>query len=146
MSTPEDVEVLLVEDNPNDVELTLQAAGKVLAPYKVVVTRDGAEAVDYLLGRGAYSARDVRKLPVMVLLDINLPKLNGFEVLKRLREHNKGLDRTLWVVVSTSMEPKDMQAAKTLGAAKYLRKPANKAESAEFARQLDALLRNAAGL
>ena len=134
--------VLLVEDDPDDVELTLKAAGDVLAPYKVVVLRDGAEAVDYLLGRGAYSARDVRNLPEMILLDINLPKLNGFEVLGRLREHNKGLDKTLWVIVSTSTEPRDLKAAEGLGVAKYLHKPANRAESAEFSRQLDCLLKS----
>jgi len=79
-------EILLVEDNPNDVELTLRALQKANLAYRIEVVRDGAEALDFIFATGAYSAREVENSPTLILLDIKLPKVDGLEVLKRIRE------------------------------------------------------------
>jgi two-component system response regulator len=92
--------ILLVEDNPDDEALTLRALNKHNVANGVVVTRDGAEAVDFLFGTGAHAGRDVSELPQIVLLDLKLPKLDGFEVLRRIRADER--TQTLPVVILTS--------------------------------------------
>ena len=115
-------EILLVEDNPDDVELTRIAfiEAKIANPLRVV--RDGVEALDYLFARGAHAARDVADLPSIVLLDLNLPRLDGREVLQAIRADPR--TRALPVVVlTTSNEPFDVEAAYALGVNSYIRKP-----------------------
>jgi two-component system response regulator len=126
--------ILLVEDNPMDEELTVRALKKsnVLSP--IVVVRDGAEALDYLLGRGAH-AESPPALPQVVLLDLKLPKVNGLEVLKALRASSR--TRLLPVVIlSSSNERRDLLDSYELGANSYVRKPVDFAEFLEAARQL----------
>ena len=84
MTQLEDVEILLVEDNPNDVELTLRALQKQNLSNKVFVVKDGAEALDFMFATGAYSQRKIEKRPRVILLDLKLPKVDGIEVLRRI--------------------------------------------------------------
>ncbi len=114
--------ILLVEDNPDDEALTLRAIRKNHIANKVIVVRDGAEALDYLFGRGAYEGRKVTDLPAVVLLDLKLPKLDGLEVLRRLRQDER--TRLVPVVVlTTSNEERDVVESYSLGANSYVRKP-----------------------
>lgn len=127
--------LLLVEDNPRDEELTLRALkkGKILNP--LVVARDGVEALDYLFGKGIYEGRDPRELPQVVLLDLKLPKVDGLEVLRSLREHE--LTRMLPVVVLTSsLEEQDIIRSYGLGANSYVRKPVDFVQFIDAVRQL----------
>jgi two-component system response regulator len=114
--------ILLVEDNPDDEELTRLAFMKAGVAHSLVVVRDGAEALDYLFGTGAHVGRTARDLPHLILLDLKLPKVDGTEVLRRLRQD----DRTRLipvVVLSTSREPRDVADSYLLGANSYARKP-----------------------
>ncbi len=114
--------ILLVEDNPKDEALTLRALKKCNLANEIVVTRDGAEALDYLFATGDYTGRDVGDLPAVVLLDLKLPKIDGLEVLRRIRSNER--TRLLPVVVLTSSdEEKDIIAGYELGANSYVRKP-----------------------
>lgn len=114
--------ILLVEDNPDDELLTLRALQKSNILNEVVVTRDGAEALDYLFASGAYSDHDPNDLPEVVLLDLRLPKIDGLEVLRRLRAHKR--TKLLPVVVlTTSDEESDIIASYNLGANSYIQKP-----------------------
>jgi two-component system response regulator len=114
--------ILLVEDNPDDEALTLHAFGKCRIANEVVVARDGAEALDYLFGTGGYAGRDLSAAPAVVLLDLKLPKVDGLEVLRRLRQAEQ--TRLLPVVVLTSSnEQQDMVESYNLGANSYIRKP-----------------------
>jgi two-component system response regulator len=127
--------ILLVEDNSIDEELTLRALKKGNIANRVVVTRDGAEALDYLFARGAYSARDATKLPEVVLLDLNLPKLGGLEVLRTIRAD----DRTKLlpvVILTSSKEDKDLIGGYTSGANSYIVKPVDSTQFADSVRQL----------
>ncbi len=127
--------ILLVEDNPDDEALTLRALKKNNILNEVVVARDGAEALDYLFGTGQYTARDVGILPLVVLLDLKLPKVDGLEVLQRLRADER--TRLLPVVILTSSkEEKDIITSYMLGANSYVRKPVNFIEFVEAVRQL----------
>ncbi|MFO7568587.1 MAG: response regulator [Smithellaceae bacterium] len=118
----EDKVILLVEDNPDDVDLTTRAFKKNNIFNKVVVARDGAQALDYLLGKGMYAGRDTKNLPVVTLLDLKLPKIDGLEVLKRIRENE--ITRLLPVVILTSSkEEQDIVTSYKLGANSYVRKP-----------------------
>jgi len=120
----EDKIVLLVEDNPDDVELTLRAFKKNNILNKVIVAKDGVEALDYLFGTGIHAGRDTKNMPIVVLLDLKLPKLDGLEVLKRIRQNQ--LTRLLPVVILTSSaEQKDVIDGYSLGANSYVRKPVN---------------------
>ncbi|ACH37180.1 response regulator, putative [Citrifermentans bemidjiense Bem] len=113
--------ILLVEDNPDDEALTLRAVRKHM-PYGIVVARDGAEALDYLFGTGNHSERDSLANPLLVLLDLKLPKVNGLEVLRRMRENCK--TRSIPVIVFTSStEEQDILDSYRLGANSYIRKP-----------------------
>lgn len=115
-------EILLVEDNPDDVELTRIAFAEAGIEGQLSVAANGAEALDYLFARGAYSDRDPQALPAIVLLDLNLPKLDGREVLQAIR--GNALTRTLPVVVlTTSDEPFDVEATYALDVNSYIRKP-----------------------
>jgi len=114
--------ILLVEDNPDDVELTIRALKKNNIGNKLVVAKDGVEALDYLFGTGVYAKRDVQELPVVVLLDLKLPKIDGLDVLKRIRQNP--LTRLLPVVILTSSaEERDKFEGYKLGANSYVRKP-----------------------
>jgi two-component system response regulator len=114
--------ILLVEDNPDDVQLTLRALRKSNIMNNVVVAKDGIEALDYLFGTGAYAGRDPQLLPQVMLLDLKMPKLDGLEVLQRVRadERTKLLPV---VVLTTSNEDRDRVESYKLGANSYIRKP-----------------------
>lgn len=115
-------DILLVEDNPDDVELTRIAFAEAGIDGRLAVVRDGAEALDYLFARGAHAGRDPEALPAIVLLDLNLPKLDGREVLQGIRSDPR--TRKLPVVVlTTSDEPFDVEASYALGVNSYIRKP-----------------------
>jgi CheY-like chemotaxis protein len=127
--------ILLVEDNPDDVELTLRALKKSNVLNEVVVMRDGQEALDYLFGTGSYSGRDPSKMPELILLDLKLPKIDGLEVLKRLRAD--GRTKLLPVVILTSSkEEKDLINSYKLGANSYVQKPVDFNQFIDAARQL----------
>ena len=127
--------ILLVEDNPDDEALTLRAFRKNNVTNEVVVARDGAEALDYLFGKGAYANRDVTLLPQIVILDLKLPKIDGLEVLRRLRAAPQ--TKLLPVVILTSSnEERDRLEGYGLGANSYVRKPVDFAEFVDAVRQL----------
>jgi two-component system response regulator len=127
--------ILLVEDNPNDEALTLRSLKKANVANHVTVTRDGEEALDYIFVRGAYRDRDPAELPAVVLLDLKLPKVDGFEVLRRLREEER--TRFLPVVILTSSdEERDVIESYRLGANSYVRKPVKFDEFAEAVQQV----------
>jgi two-component system response regulator len=130
-----DAAILLVEDNDDDVALTLRAFKKNNIKNTVVVARDGVEALDYLFATGSYSGRDRNDLPQVVLLDLKLPRLEGLEVLRRIRA--EGATQTLPIVVLTSSkEEQDLIASYRLGCNSYVRKPVDFDEFVEAARQL----------
>jgi len=114
--------ILLVEDNPDHQELTLMTLAENNVLNEVVVVNDGLEAVEYLFGTGRYEGRDARDVPALVLLDLKLPKLNGIDVLKRVRED----ERTRYVpvvILTSSSEEEDIVASLRGGANSYVRKP-----------------------
>jgi two-component system response regulator len=114
--------ILLVEDNPDDVELTIRALKKNNISNKMVVAKDGVEALDYLFGTGVHAGRNVKELPIVILLDLKLPKIDGLEVLKRIRQNE--ITRLLPVVILTSSaEEKDKINGYKLGANSYVCKP-----------------------
>lgn len=127
--------ILLVEDNATDEKLTLRAFKKSGVSNEVVVVRDGAEALDYLFGMGAYEGRDVNVVPTIILLDLKLPKIEGIEVLRRIRADPR--TRLIPVIVSTaSREEEDVIGSYSLGANAYVRKPVEFNEFASVARTL----------
>ena len=127
--------ILLVEDNPDDELLAIRALEKNNIMNEVVVARDGAEALDYLFGAGAYTGRDMSVMPQIILLDLKLPKIDGLEVLRRLRNDER--TKLLPVVVLTSSkEERDLTESYSLGANSYIRKPVNFAQFSEAIRQL----------
>ncbi|HEY5574077.1 MAG TPA: response regulator [Anaerolineales bacterium] len=127
--------ILLVEDNPDDEELTIRALRKNNLVNDVEVVRDGVEALDFLFAEGEYAGRDGSEIPEVVLLDLKLPKLNGLEVLERIRADAR--TRLLPVVVLTSSsEEEDIIASFTLGANSYVRKPVNFTSFSEAVQQL----------
>jgi two-component system response regulator len=116
------VEILLVEDNPRDAELTIRALKKHNLANKLYHVQDGAEAVEFMLARGKYEGRDVNNSPRVVLLDLKLPKLDGLEVLRIIKKDKR--TRTIPVVVVTSSaEDPDIRTAYELGANSYVIKP-----------------------
>jgi two-component system response regulator len=127
--------ILLVEDNPDDEELTLRALKKNNIQNDVVVARDGVQALDYLFGNGAHAGRNVSILPSVVLLDLKLPKIDGLEVLKKIR----GDDRTRFlpvVILTSSKEDQDLINGYKLGANSYIRKPVDFSQFIDAVRQL----------
>jgi two-component system response regulator len=127
--------ILLVEDNADDEALTLRALKKNHIGHKVFVVRDGAEALDFLFCKGAYADRDPNELPQVTLLDLKLPKVDGLEVLRRLRsdERTEGLPV---VILTSSNEEQDLVDGYKFGANSYVRKPVDFNEFLEAARQL----------
>jgi two-component system, response regulator len=127
--------ILLVEDNPDDVELTLRAFERNNIGNEVIVASDGEEALDYVFATGKFKDRDPDKTPTVVLLDLKLPKLTGLDVLRRMRADPR--TRRLPVVVLTSSnEERDIIASYDLGANSFVRKPVDFAQFLDAARQL----------
>jgi len=127
--------ILLVEDNPDDVTLTIRALRKNNIMNEVVVARDGAEALDWLFVTGTHAGRDTSLVPQVILLDLKLPKVDGLEVLRRLRAD----DRTQLlpvVVLTSSNEEQDVIKGYRLGCNSYIRKPVNFEQFADAVRQL----------
>lgn len=127
--------ILLVEDNPDDVKLTERALNKAHVLNKLVVAKDGAEALDYLFGTGNWADRDLSTMPQVVLLDLKLPKIDGLEVLRRIRadRHTKLLPV---VILTSSKEEKDIISGYAMGANSYIRKPVNFNQFVDSVRQL----------
>jgi len=127
--------ILLVEDNPSDAGLTKRAFDKHRIHNELVVVEDGQEALDYLFGAGAYAGRDTGQMPAVILLDLKLPRLDGLEILKRIRGHD--LTKRLPVVVLTSSrEEQDEAMSYNLGANSYIRKPVDFHQFAEAVKTL----------
>jgi len=122
MTSLDDVEILLVEDNPNDVELTLRALQKQNLSNKVFVVKDGAEALDFIFASGAYSQRKVEKRPKVVLLDLKLPKVDGIEVLRRIKADSRTSPIPV-VMLTSSQEERDVVNSYNLGVNSYIVKP-----------------------
>ena len=127
--------ILLVEDNPDDEELTRLAFEKSNVANELAVVRDGVEALDYLFGTGAHAGRDPGAMPAVILLDLKLPKIDGLEVLRRLRAD----DRTKLlpvVVLTSSREQEDIVRSYSTGANSYVRKPVEFEQFVQAVRQL----------
>jgi len=127
--------ILLVEDNPADIELTLRALSKENITNPVDVVTDGAEALDYLFGEGVYHERDLSAAPAVVLLDLKMPKVDGLEVLKKLRSDRRTRSQPVVVLTSSSYE-NDLAASYRLGANSYIIKPVNFKKFLETVREL----------
>jgi len=127
--------ILLVEDNPDDMALTLRALEKNNILNEVVVAHDGVEALDYLFARDSYAGRDSSVMPELVLLDLKLPKIDGLEVLRRIRadKHTKLLPV---VILTSSKEERDLVESYSLGANSYIRKPVDFAQFGDAVKQL----------
>ena len=128
--------LLLVEDNPTDEKLTLRAFKMGGVATEIAVARDGAEALDYLFATGVHAERDAHDLPALILLDLKLPRIDGFDVLARIR----GDAHTRWVpvvILSTSNVPQDVARSYALGANAYMRKPMDFNQFVGAARALD---------
>ena len=127
--------ILLVEDNARDEALTLRALKQSGIANEIVVTRDGAEALDYLFGTGKFTGGDIKVPPQLILLDLKLPKIDGLEVLKQLRADDR-TKRLPIVVFTSSSEQEDMIKSYDLGANSYIRKPVDFEQFAEATRQV----------
>jgi CheY-like chemotaxis protein len=130
-----DSHILLVEDNPDDVKLTMRALEKNRIVNEVDVASDGVEALEYLFGVGKFAGRDTNIMPQVILLDLKMPRMDGLQVLERIRGHEK--TKLLPVVVlTTSNEEKDRIESYKLGANSYIRKPVDFNQFAEAVKQL----------
>jgi CheY-like chemotaxis protein len=127
--------ILLIEDNPDDEVLALRALRKNNIGNKVIVRRDGVEALDFLFGRGADEGRNLNEMPQVILLDLKLPKLNGLEVLRQIRA-NERTKLLPVVILTTSKEEQDLIDSYSLGANGYIRKPVDFVQFTEAVRQL----------
>jgi len=127
--------ILLVEDNVDDIELTLRAFKSNRIGNEVIVARDGQEALDYLFGTGKFEGRDPRQIPAMILLDLKLPKIDGLEVLRRVREDERTRLSPV-VILTSSAEEGDVYRGYDLGANSYIRKPVDFDQFGESVRQL----------
>lgn len=127
--------IMLVEDNPNDVALSLRALKKHNIRNEVVVVHDGADALDYLFARGIHARRDPAALPAVVLLDLKLPKVDGIEVLQQIRA-NEGTKFLPVVILTSSSEERDRLEGYSSGCNSYVRKPVDFNNFAEAVRQL----------
>lgn len=131
----DDKKILLIEDNPDDEALTLRALKKNNIANEVIVARDGVEALDYLFGEGTHKGRKLSDQPQVILLDLKLPKVDGLEVLKRIRDHDHTRHLPV-VILTTSNEERDIIASYELGANSYIRKPVDFDQFMEAVRQL----------
>lgn len=127
--------ILLVEDNPDDVALTHRAFQKNNIANRIVVAADGVEALDYLFGTGRHAGRDMGEMPSLVLLDLKMPKIDGLEVLRRLRADER-TKLVPVVILTSSKEEQDLVNAYALGANSYVRKPVDFNQFVEAARHL----------
>jgi two-component system, response regulator len=130
-----DKNIVLVEDNADDEELTCRALKEGNVSNPVVVLRDGAEALDYFFGTGAHAGRDLAKMPMLTLLDLNIPKIDGLEVLRRLRSDPR-TKRVPIIMMTTSREQEEVFKAYETGCNSYLRKPVDSLEFHEAVKQL----------
>jgi two-component system response regulator len=126
--------ILLVEDNPDDVELIMRSFKKHNVSNDVVIARDGQQALDYLFGTGEYTGRNLSSMPAVILLDLKLPKIDGLEVLRRLRADER-MELVPVVIVTSSKEEQDLINGYKLGANSYVRKPVDFLQFSEAARQ-----------
>ncbi len=129
------VEILLVEDNPNDVELTLHALKKNHIANRIHVVRDGAEALEFLFATGAFTDRHIEQAPKVILLDLKLPKVDGLEVLRRTKEDARTKAIPV-VVLTSSREDRDIVDSYKLGVNSYILKPVDFDQFTEAVRQL----------
>ena len=127
--------ILLVEDNPSDIELTKRALANANIANKLVVAEDGQEALDYLFGTGHYAGRDAAPLLAVVLLDLKLPKVDGLDILRRIRA-NERTKRLPVVILTSSQEEQDITAGYDLGANSYIQKPVDFLKFAEAIKTL----------
>lgn len=127
--------ILLVEDNEDDVILTLQALKENNIGNEVIVARDGVEALDFFSGTGKYKGRDVNIMPQVVLLDLKLPKVDGLQVLEKIRK-SESTKLLPVIILTSSLEEKDMIQSYTLGANSFIRKPVDFAQFVDAVRQL----------
>ncbi|WP_019499259.1 response regulator [Pseudanabaena sp. PCC 6802] len=127
--------ILLVEDNPDDEALAIRALKRHHIGNEIVVAHDGVEALDYLFGTGQYAGRNIGIKPAVVLLDLKLPRIDGLEVLRRLRE-NESTKLLPVVVLTTSSEEQDLLDSYSLGCNSYIRKPVDFLQFSEAIRQL----------
>jgi two-component system response regulator len=122
MAVTNEIEILLVEDNPNDVELTLRALKKNNLTNKVHVVKDGAEALEYIFAKGVYAHRKIEDYPKVILLDLKLPRVDGLEVLRQIKS-NERTKMIPVVVLTSSKEERDLVESYRLGANSYITKP-----------------------
>jgi two-component system, response regulator len=135
MTKAHTIELLLVEDNPEDLELALRALRKANFSNRIHVARDGAEALDYIFCVGAFAGRDIADGPKVILLDLKLPKIDGLEVLKRIKADPRTAGIPV-VVLTSSKEQSDMVESYHLGVNSYVVKPVNFERFAEAVQQL----------
>jgi two-component system, response regulator len=135
MSETNPVEILLVEDNPQDLALTQRALRKANLGNRIQVARDGAEALEFIFCEGAHAARQIEDTPKVILLDIKLPKVDGLEVLKRIKSDPR-TEMIPVVMLTSSKEQNDLVESYQLGVNSYIVKPVNFAQFSETARHL----------
>lgn len=135
MRDPESFEILLVEDNPSDAELTIHALQKHKIANRVQLARDGEEALDFLFCRGPFSNRHFEKPPSLVLLDLKLPKVDGLQVLQAVKADPRTKPIPV-IILTSSKEDRDLMRGYKLGVNSYIQKPVNFAEFQEVVRQL----------
>ncbi len=133
--TGDPVEILLVEDNPNDAELTLRSLRKNNVSNRIHLVRDGAEALEFIFGKGAYGGRSLRDGPKVILLDLKLPKVDGLEVLRQIKNDQQARKIPV-VILTSSKEERDIVESYKLGGNSYIVKPVDFAQFTDAVRQL----------